>query len=183
MHQPEVYPAARKGDGSVRLFVGKHRGELCTENVTEHAAENPRHHADQHAHNQGVAQPVARRAAADGKEGEPDGIGPEENAPLPKALHAAHDDGGQNGESERHPDPLRVREPVKRPQIQKNVADDAAAESGGKDAHKNADGINAAAGRGEKSGDGKSEHADAVGNFCNDGEGLHHGGVSIVIPS
>ena len=23
----------------------------------------------------------------------------------------------------------------------------------------------------------------AVGNFCNDGEGLHHGGVSIVIPS
>ena len=45
------------------------------------------------------------------------------------------------------------------------------------------DGINAAAGRGEKSGDGKSEHANAVGNFCNDGEGLHHGGVSIVIPS
>ena len=35
----------------------------------------------------------------------------------------------------------------------------------------------------KKSGDGKSEHADAVGNFCNDGEGLHHGGVSIVIPS
>ena len=45
------------------------------------------------------------------------------------------------------------------------------------------DEINAAARRGEKSGHGKSEHADAVGNFCNDGEGLHHGGVSIVIPS
>ena len=41
----------------------------------------------------------------------------------------------------------------------------------------------AVARRGEKSGHGKSEHADAVGNFCNDGEGLHHGGVSIVIPS
>ena len=83
MHQTEVYPAAREGDGSVRLFVGKHRGELCTENIAEHAAENPCHHADQHAHNQGVTQPVACRAAADGKEGEPDGIGPEENAPLP----------------------------------------------------------------------------------------------------